>query len=217
MRRDFLPLTLTCLLFSCAAPGATPRSLEVRVTGVSDGDTLVVLDSNNLEHRVRLAGIDAPEKGQPFGERSRRALSDLVYGRIVTMEWSKKDSYGRFVAKITGGDPSRDVNLAQVSGGHAWHYRHFEDEQSKPDRVAYAAAEQLAREQRLGLWGEPDPVEPWDWRHGRAGGPVKKSRSSICHAPDMPGYSSVQKFTPFATLQECIASGGRPPRGSPAP
>lgn len=207
-----LPLALFVLLLSLPGQAAAPRSLEVKVVGVSDGDTIVVLDSNDLEHRVRLAGIDAPEKGQPFGDRSRRALSDLVHDRLVIIEWSKKDGYGRFVARVLAGEPRRDVNLAQISAGLAWHYRQFENEQSKPDRLAYSAAEQIAREQKLGVWSQPDPVPPWDWRHGKAAGPVKKSRSDICHAPDMQSYSGVKSFTAYATLEECIGSGGRVPR-----
>ncbi|MEY2855680.1 MAG: hypothetical protein RL030_2812, partial [Pseudomonadota bacterium] len=183
------------------------QELEVKVVAVADGDTITVLDSNNLKHRIRLAGIDAPEKGQPFSERSKQALSELVHDRTVRIQWSKTDAYGRFVAKVfvEGGD----VNLAQVDAGLAWHYKQFEKEQSASDRKAYAAAEHQARARHIGIWSQPDPVPPWDLRHGVAGGEVRKSRNDICHAPGMSSYSSVRKFEVFATLEDCLKSGGR--------
>jgi endonuclease YncB( thermonuclease family) len=217
---------VVALLLAGPLLSAQPRSLEVRVVGIADGDTITVSDSNQLQHRIRLAGIDAPEKGQPFSERSKQALSDLTYLRTVTIQWSKTDSYGRFVAKVLiappGDCPSPctarlDVNLAQVDAGLAWHYREYEREQTSPDRKAYAAAEQQARMRRIGIWSQPDPVPPWDQRHGAAGGHVKKSRNDICHAPGMPSYSSVRKFEAFPTLEACVRSGGRLPRGIASP
>jgi endonuclease YncB( thermonuclease family) len=208
----FTPLLV--LIPAVGLPATAAQELEVKVVAVADGDTITVLDSNNLKHRIRLAGIDAPEKGQPFSERSTQALSRLVHGRAVRIQWSKTDAYGRFVAKVLvdGGD----VNLAQVDAGLAWHYKQFEKEQSASDRKAYAAAEHQARTRHTGIWSQPDPVPPWDRRHGVAGGEVRKSRNDICHAPGMPSYSSVKKFEAFATLEDCIKSGGRPPRGNSA-
>ena len=191
--------------------------------GVADGDTITVVDSNKLRHKIRLDGIDAPEKGQAFGERSKQALSDWVFGKTVSLEWSKVDRYGRFVATVRVAPPGAcapgvtctvmlNVNLAQIEAGLAWHYKAFEREQTPADRKAFALAEQQARAQRVGLWADPEVVQPWEWRHGPSSGPVKKSRNNICHAPDMKTYPSVQKFTPFAKLEDCIASGGRVPR-----
>lgn len=224
MKLQFVALVLV-LAYMLTAPGlaAGSQTLEVRVVSVADGDTITVVDSNQLQHRIRLAGIDAPEKGQPFSERSRQALSELVHGREVTIQWSKRDGYGRFVAKVlvmpAGACPPPcaarfDVNLSQVDAGLAWHYKEFEMEQTPSDRAAYGTAEKLAREQRIGIWSQADPVPPWDMRHGTMGGKVKKSRNDICHAPGMSSYSSVQKFESFPTTEECIASGGRLPKGN---
>jgi endonuclease YncB( thermonuclease family) len=185
MKRLLVAPVLVFLL-TLAGPcwSAEPHSLEVRVVGITDGDTITVVDSNQLQHRIRLTGIDAPEKGQPFSARSRQALSDLVYRRTVTIQWSKADRYGRFLAKVLVSPPGDcptpctarlDVNLAQVDTGLAWHYKEYEKEQSPSDRKAYAAAEQRARALHIGIWSQPDPVAPWDQRHGTAGGKVKKS------------------------------------------
>ena len=219
----FLSSAVLTLLLALPVAGAERRSLEATVVGVADGDTITVLDSNKLQHKIRLDGIDAPEKGQPFGERAKQSLSAFVYGKNVTLEWSKVDRYGRFVATVRVAPPGAcapdapcnamlNVNLAQIEAGLAWHYKQFEREQSPADRKTFAMAEEQARAQRIGLWVDPAPVQPWEWRHGPSTGPIKKSRADICHAPDMPTYPSVKKFTPFATLEECLESGGRVPR-----
>jgi len=209
-----------------AGADAVPTVLDGKVIHVADGDTLTVLDADNVHSRVRLGGIDAPEHDQPFGNRAKQNLSSFVLGKEVRVEWRKKDRYGRIVGKVwvtppeprCEGPPSRcpktlDVNLAQLTAGLAWHYKHYEREQSPEDRSRYAFAEQEARAKKAGLWSDPDPVAPWDWRHGTAGGVVKKStRSGICHAPGTSGYSSVQYFTAYPTLEACLASGGRLPQ-----
>lgn len=88
------------------------------VVHVADGDTITVLDAGKVHHKVRLAGIDAPEKAKPFGQRSRESLEDLVAGRTVIVETHKKDRYGRYVGKVILN--SRDVNLEQIRRGMAW-------------------------------------------------------------------------------------------------
>jgi len=98
MPRPFL--TLLCLLPFLAHAAPSPQSFEGRVVAVADGDTLTVLDSNNLQHRIRVSGIDAPEKGQPFGDRSKQSLANAVMGKAVRVDWNKQDRYGRYVAKV---------------------------------------------------------------------------------------------------------------------
>ena len=142
------------------------------MVGVADGDTITVLDGNRVRHKIRLAGIDAPEKGQPFGDRSKQSLSRAVMGQEVRVDWTKQDRYGRIVGKIWVAPPGTgctgptcpktlDVNLAQLTVGLAWHYKEFEKEQSPEDRGRYAFAEQEARAKKAGLWSEPDPMSPW--------------------------------------------------------
>ena len=113
-----------CRTASC--PSRAPR-LSPRVVGVSDGDTITVLDSYNQQHRIRLYGIDAPEKKQPFGSRAKQNLSSLAFGRGATVEWSKTDRYGRIVGKVTVS--GEDVGLRQLQAGLAWWYRQYAREQ----------------------------------------------------------------------------------------
>ncbi len=143
-------------------------TLEGRVVKLSDGDTITVLDRENVQHKIRLTGIDAPEKKQAFGTRSRENLSKLVFGKPVIVEWVKLDRYRRVLGKVLVS--GIDANLEQVRGGFAWHYKQYEKEQSIRDRVAYAEAEQLARSERRGLWRDSNPVPPWEFRHSRRNG-----------------------------------------------
>jgi endonuclease YncB( thermonuclease family) len=136
-----------------------------RVVSVSDGDTITVLDNTNTQHKIRLSGIDAPEKTQPFGTASRRSLSDLVYGKQVDIEMSKRDRYGRTVGKVlTSG---LDVNLEQIRRGMAWFYTKYQSELLSQDRQEYTGAQDYAEKNRLGLWADSSPIPPWDFRNKR--------------------------------------------------
>lgn len=134
--------------------------LNGNVVSVSDGDTITVLDSSHGQNKIRLSGIDAPEKKQGFGQRSKQSLSDLVFNQRVTVESNKRDRYGRIVGKVVL--PSGvDANLQQIKRGMAWHYKAYEREQPPEDRVTYAEAEKAARAARVGLWQDAQPVPPW--------------------------------------------------------
>ena len=157
-------VTLVLLLgLSCHA-----GIIEGRVVGVADGDTITVLDADRVQHRIRLGGIDAPEKRQAFGTRSKQSLSDIVFNRAVTVETGKTDRYGRAIGKVLV--DGIDANLQQVSRGFAWHYKAYEREQSLSDRQLYDFAQSEARAARRGLWQDAEPVAPWDWRKGLRGG-----------------------------------------------
>lgn len=140
---------------------------------VGDGDTVTVLDQGNRQWKVRLAGIDAPEKGQPFGECSKQHLAALVFQHDVRVEWKMRDRYQRVVGTVWVAPHDcapdcrerTDASLAQVVGGLAWHYKKYEKEQSPEARVRYAEAEMGARQQRIGLWQDAQPIPPWQWRH----------------------------------------------------
>lgn len=151
------------LLFSLVQFNAVlADTLRGRVVGVSDGDTVTVLDGTNTQFKIRLMGIDAPEKKQAFGAKSKEALSDLVFNKQVEVEYHKKDKYGRTVGKIVV--DGIDANLEQVKTGMAWHYKKYQKEQTLDDRSLYAQAEEQARVGNRGLWKDADPTPPWDWR-----------------------------------------------------
>jgi endonuclease YncB( thermonuclease family) len=139
-----------------------PQSLSGHVIMIADGDTITLLDSANTQHRIRLAGIDAPESHQAFGEQSRLSLSEMIFGKDVSVTYQKIDQYGRLVGKIVL--DGKDINLEQVKAGMAWHYKFYEDEQTPEDRELYSKAEAEARAARRGLWQDPSPIEPYQFR-----------------------------------------------------
>lgn len=136
-----------------------------RVVAVADGNTITVLDARKVQHRIRVAGIDAPEKFQAFGQRSKDSLSALVFRQEVTVLTGKRDPNGREVGKVLVGRV--DAGLEQIRGGFAWHYKASGSEQTAEDRRAYAAAEAQARLERAGLWRDAHPIPPWEFRNGK--------------------------------------------------
>jgi len=156
------------LLLALFAVASTAATLEGRIVGVADGDTVTLLDAGQRQHKIRLAGIDAPENGQPFGHRSKQALSRLVFGQDVVVEYKKKDRYGRIVGRVEA--EGRDVNLGLLREGAAWVYRQYLGELPEADRQRYLDAEQQARTGELGLWRDPDPAPPWASRKARREG-----------------------------------------------
>lgn len=147
-----------CLVFQVQAD-----TLLGKVINVADGDTITVLDDTHTQHKIRLTGIDAPEKRQAFGNVSKQSLVEQVAGQSVAVEWVKVDKYGRKVGKVLLA--GLDCNLVQVKRGLAWHYKQYQREQSPTDQQSYAAAEIEARAAKLGLWRDADPVPPWEFRH----------------------------------------------------
>lgn len=133
------------------------------VVGVADGDTITVLDAERQQHKIRLAGIDAPEKKQPYGQKSKASLSSMVFGKRVTVEWTKRDRYQRIIGVVLVNGV--DSNLEQVKAGMAWWYRQYAKEQTAPQRAAYEVAENQAKAGRVGLWVDANPVAPWEFRH----------------------------------------------------
>jgi endonuclease YncB( thermonuclease family) len=164
-------LCLASLLMMIALP--LWADIEGKVVAVTDGDTIKVLDRDNIQHKVRLTGIDAPERDQPYGKSSRKHLASLIVGKEVQVESLKMDRYGRVLGKVwiqpadcpTCGK-TLDANHAQLLAGMAWWYRYYAKEQSQEDRGRYESAEDEAKKQHFGLWADKDPVNPYDWRQG---------------------------------------------------
>jgi len=136
-----------------------PQQLYLKVVGVHDGDTITGLDEDKNQFKIRLDAIDAPELGMPFGQASRKALREKVFGKMVVVIVKTKDRYGRTVGHVLL--DKRDMNLEMLEAGMAWHYAHYDHNKR------LAEAEKEARGSRVGLWQDPNPVAPWDWRKAK--------------------------------------------------
>lgn len=157
-----MKIVITILLLFLSLPAfADYLNCPCTVVKVSDGDTVHVLDQSKTKHKIRLAGIDAPEKKQAFGKKSGKNLSNLVAGQNVEVEYNKRDRYGRIVGKLI--KDGQDINLIQIKQGYAWHYKYYQKDQSEIDRILYSSAQIDAREKTLGLWSVP-AVPPWEYR-----------------------------------------------------
>ncbi len=126
------------------------------IVGIADGDTIIALTSDNQQIKVRLANIDAPEKRQPFGQRSKQSLSDLCFQKQAEIAAQTIDRYGRTVAVVTCA--GTEANREQVARGMAWVYAKYNKDRSLPE------IEMSARGRRIGLCVDSDPVALWDWR-----------------------------------------------------
>ena len=140
-----------------------------KVQRVVDGDTIHVKDEAGKKFKVRLTGIDAPEQNQPYGLASTYQLRGLLLNKFVLLESKPKkgkpysvDRYKRVLAKIVLN--GIDINLSQVLSGYAWHFKRYQNQQSRSDRELYSQAELHAKENNLGLWREKKPIAPWKWR-----------------------------------------------------
>ena len=151
---------LTLFALSAAAPARA--DFRGRVVGIVDGDTIDVLRGGRPE-RIRLAGIDCPEKAQPYGSRARQATAALALGADVHVLDKERDRYGRTVGEVVLGD-GRSLNRELVRQGWAWWYRQYSQDRALGD------LEIVARMERRGLWADPQPMPPWEWRarqHGQ--------------------------------------------------
>lgn len=146
-------------------------TLRGRVVGVTDGDTITVLDDDNQQHTIRLAEIDAPERGQPWGNRSREVLSALVFNKTVSVQQTDTDRYDRIVARVFV--DGEDVNRAMVEQGAAWAYRQYLTDETLIE------IEAEARRSRVGVWSmnEAQTVAPWLWRRGERVGVAGEASS----------------------------------------
>jgi len=156
-------MKILSFVFSLLLLATTPTlaaTLSGKVVSVADGDTITILTPDKEQVKIRLNEIDAPEKDQPYGQKSKQSLSDLVFGKDVSVEWQKTDKYQRTLGRVFVGDT--DVNLQQVKNGAAWAYTQYLTD----DRIKQAEDE--ARAAKVGLWAlQVDQImPPWEWRHG---------------------------------------------------
>lgn len=132
------------------------KFLHAKCVGVIDGDTVDILTPDKEQVRLRLASIDAPERGQPFGNTAKKFLSDLIFGKEIEYTVTSTDKYGRSIAFISL--DSEDVNAAMIQEGLAWHYLEYSDDEN------LTRLESVARADKRGLWSDGRHVAPWDWR-----------------------------------------------------
>lgn len=152
--------------------------LEGKVVGVHDGDTVNLLISGNKQVKIRLAQIDAPESDQAFGQKSRQTLASMVFNKNVKVEKETVDKYGRTVGTIFV--DSIDVNREQIKQGMAWAYRQYLHDQSLVDD------EEKAKQSKVGLWSDPNPMPPWEYRHSRKGQKQNAPQHNVSTAIEKP-------------------------------
>ena len=132
-------------------------SLSGKVIKIVDGDTYDILLDNLTTKRIRMEGIDAPERGMPFYKVAKDFLGSLCFGQVVTIEQTGTDKYGRTIAKTFLAN-GKELGLLMIEAGYAWHFKKYSSD------IKLANAEIEARNKRSGLWVDDSPVAPWDWR-----------------------------------------------------
>lgn len=207
------------VLALCLSAGRTEsqgRTFVGKVVGVTDGDTVSVLQ-DGAAVRVRLDGIDAPERAQAFSQRARQRLASLVSGRDVTVSARDTDRYGRLVARLVV--DGQDVSERLVREGWAWHYVQYSDDPQ------LAAAEAAAKATRSGLWADANPLPPWEFRRAPtraqprtverqsqqpAGALRGNVRSKVFHRSSCRNYRCKNCTAAFQTREQAITAGYRP-------
>ena len=154
MSMRYLPTLLLLVTFSASAETV----YHGKVVKIADGDTLTIL-VDNQQLKIRLSDIDTPEKKQPFGTRAKQALSELAFGKQARVVEVTVDRYGRIVGRVYV--DGLDVNAVLVRGGYAWVYRKYSQDSE------LLKLEAQAKQKGLGLWADPSPIPPWEWRRGR--------------------------------------------------
>ncbi len=228
MRHSRASLFLICLLFHSAFAQEQPLIVAGEVVKIADGDTLTLLTSDKRQVKVRLAEIDAPERGQPHNQTAKQALADKVFRQLVTVEIVDRDRYGREVGKVYL--DGENVNMQMVAEGHVWVYRKYSKDPALLDLEA------AARESGLGLWALPeaDRIPPWEWRRGtrdtagqstpeaadakcKIKGNINSKGDHIYHLPGSQSYDATKINRKgerwFCSEEEARDAGWRPPKG----
>lgn len=159
-KQRFVALMLSLL---CSAV-ASAQNLSGRIINIADGDTLILLDAQQQQHRISLAGIDAPALNQAFGQQARSTLSAVALNQLATANCQQIERFPHPTCILTIG--GKDIGLAQIQSGLAWWYRQNAIALSVQTQTEYRQAEFDAKVHRRGLWNSKNPTPPWDWRRG---------------------------------------------------
>lgn len=152
-RYSFL-VTIVLLCFSC---NILAQKFQVKVVKISDGDTFTAINRDNLQLKFRIWGIDAPEKKQAFGAKSKEYLSSLIFDKTITVDVQKQDGWGRYIAYVFTPE-NKDVGTEMLKAGMAWQFTEYDQSEK------YRAAESQARKSKKGLWSDSHRIAPWEFR-----------------------------------------------------
>jgi len=209
----------TGLLLLLASIAVHAENLHGKVIHIADGDTLTILVAGNKQVKIRLAGIDTPEKAQPFGNKAKQALAALSFQKQASVEVETKDRYGRTVGRVI--IAGKDVNAELVRQGMAWVYRKYTNDQK------LYALEAEAKQAKRGLWASDKPIEPWLWRKGKRtvehktsivkGMIIGNKNSHIYHLPECQSYNLISPKNRMLFTNEALAraNGYRKARNCP--
>lgn len=154
MKRIYFIFILVFIISTC---DCFAQKFEVKVVKISDGDTFVGINRDNLQIKFRIWGIDAPEKKQAYGTKSKEFLSSLIFGKTIIVDVQKQDGWGRYLAYVYTPD-GKDVSFEMINNGYAWHYIKYDSSST------YKIAEANARKSKVGLWMDHKPIAPWNFR-----------------------------------------------------
>lgn len=215
MLKKILIIYLVIILFHSGSTFAA--TIQGKVIKVLDGDTIDIL-TQNQPVRIRLNGIDAPEKGMPHGQKAKEFVLDLAAQKVVTVNVSDTDKYGRSIGDVTLPD-GRNLNREIVKAGYAWWYRKYSKDASLGE------LEEEARKAKRGLWQDKEPQPPWEWRAERRGGASSANAASVAvvsgsyhgnvksgvfHQASCEQFNCKNCSASLESRQEALAAGYRP-------
>lgn len=186
---------------------AQAQTLHGKVVNIADGDTLTILTSSKEQVKIRLAGIDTPEKAQPFGTKAKQYLAALAFQKYASIDVETIDRYGRTVATVFVG--GQNINAEMVRSGMAWVYTKYSNDKN------LLALEAAARQARRGLWLSDKPIAPWLWRKGKRtvehnpgvikGVIIGNRNSKVYHLSNCPSYNLVYEKNRVLFTDEALA------------
>mgnify|MGYP000391390911 CR=1 FL=1 len=198
---------IVVLVFLFSTSVIKAETIQGKVVHIADGDTLTLLTSSNKQVKIRLAGIDTPEKKQPFGNKAKQVLAALTFQKQVTVDVQTIDRYGRTVGRVYV--QGFDVNADLVKQGMAWVYRKYTKDQN------LYSLEAEAKSAKRGLWASSHPIPPWDWRKGKRtvnhnptivkGMIIGNKNSHIYHLNNCPSYYKVAERNRVLFTNETLA------------
>jgi len=211
-QKQTMKLKITIQLLLLLLLASPCFAFQGKCVGIADGDTITVLTEDKTQHKIRLYGIDCPEKGQDFGHKAKQFTSDKVFGKTVEVEAIDKDRYGRTVGMVSIRGQSLNEELLRT--GYAWVYTRY---CKKPFCAQWGLLQQQARANKKGLWAHPNSVAPWDFRRGTSRGqqavtgPLHgNTNSMVFHAPSCKYFNCSNCTMVFSSKDEALATGYRP-------